>query len=133
MSEYLLKLKCEQSKYRSRSFRIHRGRLDNVYLNFDYMQKKINFIFKSFEKFRKIFSFSRFRKSKKSKKHRFFEIWKMKIFFRLKSMFFQISKKIDVFSIFSIFELWKMKNIFRNFSNLLKIKFDIFFLHIVEN
>ena len=55
----------------SPSFRIHRGRLDNVmkiYISKLLPKFLSKNIFKNFEKNRKIFSFSRFRKSEKSKK-----------------------------------------------------------------
>ena len=62
----MLKLKFEQSKYRHWSGGIHRGRLDKVMkIYISTICKKIlsNFIFKSFEKFQKIFSFSKIEKS----------------------------------------------------------------------
>ena len=58
----------------SPSFRIHRGRLDNVmkiYISKLLPKFLSKNIFKNFEKNRKIFSFSRFRKSEKSENQKF--------------------------------------------------------------
>ena len=104
----------------SPSFRIHRGRLDNVmkiYISKLLPKFLSKNIFKNFEKNRKIFSFSRFRKSEKSKK--------VEIFRNLeksgKSENLKICpdfEKFQLFSIFQISEIWKMKtfsDFFQNF------------------
>ena len=68
----------------SPSFRIHRGRLDNVmkiYISKLLPKFLSKNIFKNFEKNRKIFSFPRFRKSEKPKKNQKFS--KSPIFFSI--------------------------------------------------
>ena len=78
----------------SPSFRIHRGRLDNVmkiYISKLLPKFLSKNIFKNFEKNRKIFSFSRFRKSEKSEKIEIFRNLKKIQIFRF-SRYFQMSK-----------------------------------------
>ena len=97
----------------SPSFRIHRGRLDNVMKI--YISKRLpkflsKNIFKNFGKNRKIFSFSRFRKSEKSKKNRTFSKSEKSgksenlEFFRFRKFrffpIFPISKNFDFFRFF---------------------------------
>ena len=106
----------------SPSFRIHRGRLDNV-MNIYISKLLLKFlsknIFKNFEKNRKIFSFSRFRKSEKSKKVESFRNLEKSG----KSENLKICPDFENFNFFfdfQISEIWKMKIFSENFQNFKK-------------